>query len=216
MFANDGNTQDFIFSGLRQHFHKAVCLAVGNRPVKVIEDRRGHLIATNYLYNAAERDGSMISYDGIEPINDVTVAATLTITATAAGEVIEIDNGPLVGADQTTQVRSTTATFELVNFANKTAVIVDGAGGGDTFSLLASLATPGLTTLTLDGSTDASTFSITRTRVGTATFATGSASDDVFSVQGANLAGALTLDGAGETAGDSVRSRGRPSSKCLP
>jgi hypothetical protein len=80
-------------------------------------------------------DATTIHYAQIAPINDTTAAVNYTINGTAAAETINVVKGPVVGV-QTTQVNSVGNTFELINFANKTNVRVNGNGGSDTFNLL--------------------------------------------------------------------------------
>src|SRR5262249_24106024 len=77
-----------------------------------------------------------ITFSGLEPITDTVVAATLTINATAAAEEINIVAGPMVGSAATTQVNSgESGTFELINFANKPDVTINGLDGVDSVTI---------------------------------------------------------------------------------
>jgi Calx-beta domain/Domain of unknown function (DUF4214) len=97
-------------------------------------------------------DGLQIVFSNIEPVTDVAPAATFTVNGTAAGEQINIVDGPIFGGFQTTQVNSgASATFELVNFANKTDVTVNGLAGDDTFTLNVTTPAAGLSTLRVNG-----------------------------------------------------------------
>jgi hypothetical protein len=106
-----------------------------------------------------------IHYAEIAPINDTVPAASYTLNATAASETINVVNGPVVSGVQTTQVNDGSGgTFELVNFANKPSVTINGGGGSDTFNLNNTLPAVGLSALALDSSPGAaSTFNLTAT-----------------------------------------------------
>lgn len=107
-------------------------------------------------------DRTTIHYAEIAPINDTTAAASLTINATAAAETINVGNGPVLAGTQTTQVASSNKAFELVNFANKTSVTVNGGGGSDTFDLNVTTPAVGLGSMTLASSErESSTFDVT-------------------------------------------------------
>lgn len=106
-------------------------------------------------------DRTTVHYADIAPINDTAPAASYTINGTAAAETINVANGPVVSGNQTTQVSSVGDTFELVNFANKVSVTINGNGGGDTFDLNSTLAAVGLTALTVNAtSSSSSTFNV--------------------------------------------------------
>jgi Calx-beta domain-containing protein len=114
--------------------------------------------------------GTTVHYAQIAPINDTVSAANLTINGTASAEIINVINGPLVGGVQTTQVNSSGNTFELVNFAHKTNVTINGNGGSDTFNLNITTPAAGLTSLALDatleaGSPVSSTFNVLATPI---------------------------------------------------
>jgi hypothetical protein len=101
-------------------------------------------------------DSTQIFYSNIEPVNDTTPAATFTINATPAGEQINVVDGPLVGGTQTTQVNSGASnTFELINFANKTNVTVNGLGGSDALTLNVNTPAVGLGSMTVNAGGDA-------------------------------------------------------------
>ncbi|PYS85384.1 MAG: hypothetical protein DMF67_01605 [Acidobacteria bacterium] len=101
-------------------------------------------------------DEARIYYSNIEPINDTVPAATLTFNATPAGEQINIVDGPVVSGTQTTQVNSGASnTFELINFANKINVTVNGLGGSDAVTFNVNTPAAGLSSLTVDAGSDA-------------------------------------------------------------
>jgi uncharacterized repeat protein (TIGR01451 family) len=72
-----------------------------------------------------ELDGLVLRYTNLEPIVDTTPVVSLTIAGTAGADTVSIDDGP----GGTTVVSS--PSFESVTFANKTNVVFDGLGGGD-------------------------------------------------------------------------------------
>lgn len=70
-------------------------------------------------------DGLVIRYTNLEPITDTAPAANYTVVGTAGFDQVTISDGP----GGTTTISS--PTFESVTFANKTNVVFDGLGGGD-------------------------------------------------------------------------------------
>lgn len=150
-------------------------------------------------------DGSDINYANLAPINDVTTATTLVFNGTAGADAINVADGPTVFGDDTTQISSGNGTFELVNFANKTDVRVQGQNGADAFTL--SEAAGDFATLTLygedalnaldDNAADAFTFAALPAGVPTRAFG-GGGGDTFNTVAMAAAAGStLALDGQG-------------------
>ncbi|MDX1431795.1 MAG: LEPR-XLL domain-containing protein, partial [Gammaproteobacteria bacterium] len=72
-------------------------------------------------------DETRISYTGIEPITDSTVALDVSFTATAGDDVIRITDADVGWIT----VASDNATFESVTFANTALTLTVDAGGGD-------------------------------------------------------------------------------------
>jgi Calx-beta domain len=110
-----------------------------------------------------------IAYADIAPMQDTVPAATFTLNATAASEPINIVDGPLIGGVQTSEINSgTSGTFEKVDFAHKTTVIVNGGGGNDTYTVDNPSPAAGLSVLQLQSSPAASsTASILATSIDT-------------------------------------------------
>lgn len=73
-------------------------------------------------------DGLMIRYKNLEPITDTVPATNYLIVGTGGFDGVFISDGPA----GTATVSS--ASFESVTFANKTNVVFDGLGGGDTIT----------------------------------------------------------------------------------
>jgi hypothetical protein len=108
-------------------------------------------------------DRLTVRYAEIAPISDLSAAVNYSLSGTAAAETMNVVNGPVVSATQTTQLNSGSGgTFELTNFANKTNVTISGGtGGGDTFDVNLTTAAAGLTSLAIDGSGGVSTYNVT-------------------------------------------------------
>jgi len=70
-------------------------------------------------------DGLVIRYSNLEPITDTAAAVSYTVVGTAGLDTVTASDGP----GGTTTISS--PTFESVTFANKTNVMFDGLGGGD-------------------------------------------------------------------------------------
>ena len=93
-----------------------------------------------------------ITFNGLSPLADTVASATFLVNGTTAGEQINIVDGPVVAGLQTTEVNSgASATFELIDFANKTKATVNGIDGVDTFTVNNPSASVGLTHLILQG-----------------------------------------------------------------
>lgn len=124
--------------------------------------------------------GSTITYSNLAPINDSLAVANFTFNASAAlADVVQIENSPIANRSR---IRSANGTFELLDYANKTNVSVNGLGGGDSFNLIATVAAPGLATLTLNGGTAGDTFSVSTTIVPTTV--NGDDGTDLFNING--------------------------------
>lgn len=128
----------------------------------------GHAPGDHVVTHLSSSDGILdlgglsVRYFNLEPVTDTIGSANYVITATAGGEEINVVDGPIVGTTQTTQVNSgLSGTFESIDFANKTNVTVNSGGGADLFTVNIPNPAAGLATLTLNGSADANTFTIT-------------------------------------------------------
>src|SRR5262249_43691525 len=114
---------------------------------------------------------------------------------------IMVLNGPVVTGLQTTRLLSGTSTFTRTDFANKSAVIVDGLNGTDTFTVNNSTRGTGLNTLTLKSATTAGVVvNVRATASGMTTHYAGANTATVnvgnaHSVQG--IAGTLNLENVG-------------------
>ena len=181
-----------------------------------------------------------ITFAGLEPVTDTTAAATFTINATAAAETINLTDGPVVIGTNTTQVNSGASnTFELVNFANKPTVTLNGAGGADavTVSYTTAGSAAGLLGLTVSTGTAADTVNILSTPAGVLTTVnTGLGADAVFvgtadtalnpgklnpvlgavSVDGGSDGATLTVDGSGASVPANYMVSGTAVTRSLP
>jgi hypothetical protein len=133
-----------------------------------------------------------VNYTGLKPIDDLVVAASAVYNATDASETLSLANGPVVFGDQTLTFSSNPATFELINFANKGTVTLNGAGGADTITVDYTVVAAGLATLIVDTGAGDDTVNVRRTPAGVATNLTSSGGTDQVnitnggSVQGIN------------------------------
>ena len=138
-----------------------------------------------------------INFTGLSPVTDTVAALTFTIDATADADTINITDGP----GGTTQVNSNT--FELINFANKTAVTINLLAGNDGVTIDATVAAAGLTSLTVNGGTEADTINVEQTIAGVTTTVNGDAGDDVINIGDTGsldgILGALTVNGGANT-----------------
>ena len=110
-------------------------------------------------------DGATIRYTHIAPITDTTPSTSETVSV--SGPAINIVDGTSSGGTQTTQINDGgTGSFELINFANKAHVTVDGSGGDNSFVLNNPNPAAGLQDLTLaNTSSSASVFNVVGTAV---------------------------------------------------
>jgi Ca2+-binding RTX toxin-like protein len=118
-----------------------------------------------------------VSFTGLAPIIDTSAASTFTIKGTSAAETIGVVNGSVPGRDKVI-----CSDAESVEFANKTKIVVNGQGGGDTFNVAYTQAATGLTTVVLHGGAGTDTFSIAKTPAGVATTADGNGGSDVATI----------------------------------
>ena len=97
-----------------------------------------------------------IDFSGLEPIEDLMTADSLTINASTSGDTIRIIDGPVVMGDRTTEVNLDGA-FELIRFANKTDVTVNADAGDDIVTLDNPNPATGLANLVIQGGADENT-----------------------------------------------------------
>src|SRR5688572_22556891 len=81
--------------------------------------------ATGPNSGTINRDGVLLTYDGLEPIEDLTAVASLTITASDFDDVATLtDNG------STLTLTSVSGTFESITFAQPTTTLTINLGSG--------------------------------------------------------------------------------------
>ncbi|MFZ1699275.1 MAG: choice-of-anchor D domain-containing protein, partial [Pyrinomonadaceae bacterium] len=141
-----------------------------------------------------------ITFTGLEPVTDTTVAASITINGTAAVDTINIIDGPA----GTTQVNSgAVPTFELVNFANKTNATVNGLNGNDIVTVSTATASAGLAMITVNGDNNNDVVNINVVPGGISVNANTGAGDDAINLAPAgmsldNIGGPVTANGGTE------------------
>jgi len=95
-------------------------------------------------------DGSIVRYTGLEPIIDTVVAGTLTVNGTAGNNNINYTQGscppfPLVCG------KVAVDSFETIEFANKTNLVINALGGNNVILLNNSSLPTGLSTIAVNG-----------------------------------------------------------------
>jgi hypothetical protein len=96
-------------------------------------------------------DQTMIEFSGIEPILDTVSSSILSVYLTSGDDTVSISDGatPILGISDTTIISG--ATFESIEFANKTNVEVNGLDGVDEFTVNIPNPADGLSTLKIYG-----------------------------------------------------------------
>ena len=153
--------------------------------------------AINEVYSASgpggeiSVDGQLVDFTNLAPINDTLPATNFTFIGPAAAVNINVQAGPTVGSTATTEVASGDATsaFELIDFANKTNVTIDG-GDGDNVINVTPNSLPTGTNLAIDGGAGNNTVVISGTAASDAFNVSLSGTDTV--VQGASSSLLLT------------------------
>lgn len=115
-------------------------------------------------YSDSHNNRQVLRFLGLEPIDDVMLAATLTVNASEGQDDINIIDGPTVpdgmaGTIDTTEVNFNGA-FEEIRLANKTTLIVNGGGSDDVFSANLPNPGPGLLNVELNGGNGREDFTI--------------------------------------------------------
>jgi hypothetical protein len=105
--------------------------------------------------------GGLIRFSNLTPVNDTVPVTNFTFTAPAASAALNVINGPVVSGFNTTQVNDLgSASFELINFANKTNVTLNSGTGSSIVSINNPVPASGLTMLTANGSPSSDSFSV--------------------------------------------------------
>jgi hypothetical protein len=153
------------------------------------------------VYIGGTTGDSTINYTGLEPIDDLNVVVNYAINATNALNFINIVDGPIVLATQTTQVNDGAGLFELVNFANKTNVTINALDGGDQIAINNPNKGVGLATLIVNGGAGDDQFNIHGPGIvaGTTYTFNGGDDNDLFSVSGGLLPAPITINGNAHT-----------------
>ena len=116
--------------------------------------RNEHHAITGAHSGVIALDDVPITYTNLTPINDTVPSANLIFYAPATAATININTGPVVAGFQTDQINDGgSATFELINFANKAYVTVNGNSIATTFTVNIPVVADGLTTLNINGGT---------------------------------------------------------------
>ena len=143
--------------------------------------------------------GTNISYTNLSPIDDTLAVTNFTFNGSGVADVFQIENSPNAGRSR---ISSGNSSFELLDYANKTNVTINGVGGGDTFNLTATSIPPGTTSLTVNGGAASDVFNVTTTVVSTTL--NGDDDADTFNISGNSAA--LTING--DDGGDAINING--------
>lgn len=152
---------------------------------------------------------SVITFSNIAPITDTVAVTTFTFNGTSGGEIVNIIDGPIVttvdcpAGCQSTRIASGSGSFEQIDFAHKSNVTAQGAGGGDTISLDNPNIAEGLASLTINGNTGGDIINIRRTIAALGVTVGGGEQDDTINV-GSAVNSLDTIQGAVTVAGDSA------------
>lgn len=146
-----------------------------------------------------------VHYIDIAPIDDTTPSFNYTFNFFTPGP-INIGAGPVVMGFQTLQISSSSVppTFETTNIANKVNVTINTPAGGDTVVLDDGVASTGLSSLTINGTSGANIFTVDTTIPGVSTTINRASSiSETVNILGTSAGGALALTSTG-TASDTV------------
>ena len=132
--------------------------------------------------------GSTITYSNLAPIDDTLNVTDFTFNASGSADTVEIEDSPNAGRSR---IRSANGSFELLDYANKTNITVNGAGGGDTLNLTMTAPAPGQSTLTVAGGASSDTINVATTVVPTTV--NGDDAGDTININGTSSA--LTANG---------------------
>lgn len=144
-------------------------------------------------------DGRVVTYTGLEPVDDSVPSTNFTFTAPMVATGLQIVNGPTVnggvaGGLATIQINDGgTGAFELVNFARKTNVTINGGAIGQTLVINSSVAPPGLNSLTINGSSAEDDINILAVPPIPTVSVNGLGGNDEFTVAGAGVPSGTTL-----------------------
>jgi hypothetical protein len=158
-------------------------------------------IATGTGAGSVNVDGRLITYTGLEPVDDTVPATTFTFTAPSAATQLQVVNGPSVDGLSTTQINDGgTGAFEQVNFARKTNATINTGTVGQTLVINNSVASPSLSNLTINASLAADDINIVAVPPGVTTAVNALDGNDAVRVAGAGVPVGTTLfldNGAG-------------------
>ncbi|MEX2138936.1 MAG: Calx-beta domain-containing protein [Pirellulales bacterium] len=171
-----------------------------------LENLGGGATSGSYSVGPANGDGVLshingavtqtISFTGLAPAMDTVVETTFTITANDAANDITLDDGTALGDGL---LRVAINSFEPMQFANKTSIVVNaggaGADGADTINVVYTEVSTGLSTVTFNADDGGDFILVRATPTGVTTTANGDSGDDVFLFDSNGFAAGGTLNG---------------------
>ncbi len=155
-----------------------------------------------------------ITFTGLEPVEDLVPAASLTVNDSANADVINIVDGPtstaidpITGVTEETYQVDFAGAAESILFRNKVELIVNGQTGSDAITLDVAGPSTGdaLDQIQINGGDGFDTIDVDRIDVGTLLAITGGADSDAITLTTSNGAAdtitpAVTVDGGGDVA----------------
>ena len=157
------------------------------------------------LADSRIQSSSFIRFLDLSPIIDTVPAENFTFVAPDNVVAVNIVDGPISQGFQTTEINSgdTPAGFELIDFANKTNVVVDLTGiepfnpPGQLITLNTPTTATGLVSLSLASGISADQINVVATAPGVATSVNSGPGDDQITVSAAGLGegGSILFDG---------------------
>ena len=140
--------------------------------------------AGTITYSDSSQSNVPIAFSNLSPITDTVPSPTFGFDAPSIATTVQFNTGPIVGGAQTDQINDGgTGTFELVNFAKKTAVTLNVSNVGATTTLNYPSPAEGLTTLDVDSGAGSETVDVQTSAAGvTTTVDTGAVSGSQINV----------------------------------
>jgi hypothetical protein len=99
---------------------------------------------------------SQIMFTGLEPIIDIISSATLTVNGTSGSNAITIRDGNSSSTNMLVAVDA----FETIEFANKTALVINASDASDEITINESDGATSLTSITINGGNGTDTFDL--------------------------------------------------------
>jgi hypothetical protein len=139
-------------------------------------------------------DGATLDFTGLQPIDDTVPAANFTFNSGPGAQSFQVIDGPTLKGFSTTEIVSTATPpgFELVDFANKSSVVVQTQAGNDTVVVNNPTAATGLVSFQINTGAGNDQVTVTSTPPIGAFGVTFGNGNDVLNINGLGLAAGPT------------------------